>query len=96
MCFKPRKPEILGGCRNALTVNIWLYYADKNFNAMQVVSPQIVIDANTKVAFTNILLKGAAAFRWYIPVKSDRPPGAWVHGMRSRPQGRTSLFCKKA
>lgn len=43
----------------------------------QVVNPQIAIEANTKIAFANIPLKGAAASQWYMLVQPGSAPDTW-------------------
>lgn len=75
MSTKPSNPELFEGCQEALTINTLLHQVDVYPFVIQVVNPQVAIDANTKISFTSIHLKGAAASRWYMLVQSGSTLG---------------------
>lgn len=75
--IKPSKPEFFNGCRDALTVNSWLYQMETYLNLITLGNPQLAVEETAKIAFASTFLKGIAASWWFSLVQSGQAPGQW-------------------
>lgn len=75
--FKPNKPENFDGKRDRLVVESWLYQVQQYFHLLQVVTPELNLNDQTKIAFASTLLRGTSSNWWFMKVQSGQAPNTF-------------------